>query len=503
MSSPSSSLVETQPLDSSQPSTSPPMPTDVPWGWLVNLKLRGLNSSLSSHAEHTLSPVMVETFKVGRDLSCNKIIDETMFIGSTEEDLQIVKVSRVQFQLNKEGNNVALVDKSMNGTYVNGFKVGKDKQHGLEHGDVIAILKFNYDVFLFISEGRLRQIFPRSVIDKYLVGRVLGEGASAVVKEAYARDTNEKVALKIIKKEKWPSKYSEPCDLSREAEIAAQLDHPCIVKVLGVFDEKDMFVIAMEYASGGELFDQVMNEADANLLTESMAKQRFYQISHAIAYLHTKKVCHRDLKLENILMIESSSTSLLKITDFGLSKNFDSIDVLETFVGTPVYMAPEVISLSGKLYDSHSYNEKSDCWSLGVVLYMLLSGVQPFRESSSVGLQNIIMAGKFDPMKGGRWAAVSEVAKDLVRKLLVVDPNVRLGAEEILGHEWFQRDKLVVRRAEVLMGLEKSEADSGRGSIADADGESVQENKRKRDEEPKIEELRLGKKRVFTEEAMS
>ena len=170
--------------------------------------------------------------------------------------------------------------------------------------------------------------------------------------------------------------------------------------------------------------------------------------------------------------------------------------MLETFGGTPVYMAPEVISLSGKL--SNSYTEKADCWSLGVVLYML----QPFRDCSSSGLQKIILEGKFDPMTGARWEAVSEVAKDLVGKLLVVDPNLRWGAEEILIHGWFQADRHVVKQAEMIMGLDKSEADSGRGSKApSSDGDQVV--KRKRDDEPYIERLRLGKKRGCTEEAMS
>ena len=113
----------------------------------------------------------------------------------------------------------------------------------------------------------------------------------------------------------------------------------------------------------------------------------------------------------------------LKFTDFGLSKH-----VLETFVGTPVYMAPEVISLANSKLPNTKYSCKSDCWSLGVVLYMLISGHQPFRDSNTDMLQEKIVTGQYEPMVGGRWQGVSDDAKDLVSKLLVVDPACRLGA---------------------------------------------------------------------------
>ena len=330
--------------------------------------------------------------------------------------------------------------------------------------------------------------------------RILGEGSIATVREGFDRNDHKQVAMKFIGKEKWPSKYSEPEDLSREVDILLPLQHPCITKVLDVVDDKS-FVIVMEYAAGGELFDQVLLEYEAGTLTEGVAKLRFYQISHTIAYLHDKNVCHRDLKLENILLMKKSPKSLVKITDFGLSKHFSSVDVLETFVGTPVYMAPEVISLSNSKVPNTMYSCKSDCWSLGVVLYMLISGHQPFRESSNEMLQEKIVTGQYEPMVGQRWQGVSDDAKDLVRKLLVVDPASRLGAEEILNHRWFVMDREVVRQAEEVMGLVGSEADSGRRSMVVKDGGDV---KRKRnggqDDEDKEGRARVGKKRGPTEE---
>ena len=342
----------------------------------------------------------------------------------------------------------------------------------------------------------MRQQYPPSITTKYLVGKTLGEGSSAIVREGFDRSNFKQVAMKFIGKEKWPSKYSEPNDLSKEVDILLELEHPCITKVLDVVDDEKLFVIVMEYAAGGELFDQVIKDYESNTLTEIVAKFRFYQICHTIAYLHGKNVCHRDLKLENILLMKRHPNSLIKITDFGLSKHFSSVDVLETFVGTPVYMAPEVISLSSSRA-FHSYSCKSDCWSLGVVLYMLLCGHQPFRDNSNEALQEKIMARKYEPMKGMRWEGVSEAAKDMVEKLLVVNPGLRLGADEILQHKWFVMDREVCRKAADVMGLGGSEADSGRGSMVVKEGGS----KRKRVEGGDEERERVGKKRGPTEEA--
>jgi len=495
----SPTLVDTQPLEDDLASASlqSSPPTNTPWGWLVTIN-QGF--SYSSCTEPVLNAVMGQMVKVGRDPSCTLALDEKMFVGSTDEDLQFGKISRVQFQLSKVGAGVALLDKSMNGTYVNGLKVGKDKQHSLDHGDMISILQLDFQVYLFLSEFRMKQLYPERVATKFLVGRTLGEGSSAVVREGFDRITHKQVAMKFIGKEKWPSKYSEPEDLSREVDILVELEHPCITKVYEVFDENNMFVIVMEYAAGGEVFDEVIKEYEAGKLTEAVAKLRFYQICHTISYLHKKNICHRDLKLENILLMNKRPRSLVKITDFGLSKHFNSVDVLETFVGTPVYMAPEVISLSSKnIFNNREYSCKSDCWSLGVVLYMLLSGHQPFRDTNSEMLQEKIMSGKYEPMTGGKWLKVTGDAKDLISQLLVVEPEKRLGADDILLHKWFGMDLEVVKQAMEIMGLVGSEADSGRGSMAV--GEHGDGSKRKREGlEVEDERPRRGKKRGLTEE---
>merc|ERR1719233_554645 len=437
--------------------------------------------------------------KVGRDSSCDLVLNEIVFTGSTDEDLQLVKVSRVQFQLQRTGSNVVMEDMSMNGTYVNGLKLVKGKQHSVDQGDMISILQTDFKVFLFISEVRLRQIYPHSVAKKYLVGRVLGEGSSAVVKEAFERSTYHQVAVKIIKKERWPRNYSKPDCNFKEVDIPLHIEHPCVTRVLEVFDEPTVFAIVMEYAPGGELFDQVVKESEKDtVLNEMTAKLRFYQICHTIAHLHQRNVCHRDLKLENILLMSNAPDSLIKITDFGLSKQFNSVEMLETFVGTPVYMAPEIFALTGNVFDRQSYTCKSDCWSLGVVLYLLLSGTQPFRDSDAEVLKQKIMTGQYQEMTGVRWDAISEDAKNLVSKLLVVDPGSRLSAEKILQHRWFSADMVTVNQARQVMGLDNSEeGDSGKGrSIGNENGDS---GKRKRDDAGKGTGAVFAKKKCFNQ----
>ena len=453
-----SSQPDTQPMeeDNCTASSSPDSP--LPWAWLVQLRS---NTGSVSHPQ--LHPLCGDRVSIGRDTSCTIQVDDRIFDGSEEECIQLVKLSREHFEISKEKSGITLVDLSMNGTYVNKLLVGKGNQYRLNHTDVISILVEDFSVFLYIDEKTLASLYSVQICRKYLVGREVGKGSSAVVREGFARGSNIKVAMKFICKKKWPGKYSLPQDLMKEVTILQELQHPCITKVLEVLEDENMLVIVMEFAAGGEVFDQVIADLAEKKLTEETAKLQFFQLSHTIAYLHSKHVCHRDLKLENILLMEPGPASLVKVTDFGLSKQFSSTNLLETFVGTPAYMAPEVITSY-----SSPYTSKSDCWSLGVILYILLSGHPPFHETQDKGLFSAITSGMFYPMKGPPWAKVSPLARDLVTKLLDTDHEKRLSAEKILDHEWFQGDRVVVDRAMEIMGLRESRdsvADSGVGSL--------------------------------------
>ena len=150
------------------------------------------------------------------------------------------------------------------------------------------------------------------------------------------------------------------------------------------------------------------------------------------------------------MLAELGSHSLIKVTDFGLAKIWGSGEKLETYVGTPVYMAPEVAACAG--HDASSYSAKSDCWSLGVVLYLLLCGRHPFPSNvSEAERDQKIKDGKMNPMVGSRWKHISDQAKALVRALLEVDPEKRLSCEETLAHPWFTKSPDVVDDATNLM----------------------------------------------------
>ncbi len=153
------------------------------------------------------------------------------------------------------------------------------------------------------------------------------------------------------------------------------------------------------------------------------------QLLSAVVYCHAKNVVHRDLKPENLLLDSQDKNALLKVIDFGTSQVFDPGKKMSAKIGTPMYIAPEVLS--------KSYTEKCDVWSCGVILYVLLSGTQPFAGASEFEIFQKIRKGVYS-MSGQRWEAVSKAAKDLVKNMMLYDPKQRYTALEALSHPWIQ-----------------------------------------------------------------
>ncbi|XP_052869802.1 uncharacterized protein LOC128275365 [Anopheles cruzii] len=245
----------------------------------------------------------------------------------------------------------------------------------------------------------------------------LGQGTYGKVQLGINKETGQEVAIKTIKK----SKIETEADLiriRREVQIMSSVQHPNIIHIYEVFENREKMVLVMEFAAGGELYDYL---SERKVLAEEEARRIFRQVSTAIYYCHKHKICHRDLKLENILLDENGNA---KIADFGLSNVFDDQRLLATFCGSPLYASPEIVK--GTPYQG----PEVDCWSLGVLLYTLVYGAMPFDGANFKRLVKQISQGDyFEPKKPSR-------ASPLIREMLTVCPRQRASVEQICNHWW-------------------------------------------------------------------
>ncbi|KAE8021731.1 hypothetical protein FH972_007597 [Carpinus fangiana] len=257
-------------------------------------------------------------------------------------------------------------------------------------------------------------------LQNYKLGRTLGFGSSGKVKIAEHILTGQKVAVKILNREKIKSMDMEE-KVRREIKILRLFMHPHIIRLYEIVDTPADIYVVMEYGKSGELFDYIVEKGR---LQEDEARNVFQQIISGVEYCHRNLVVHRDLKPENLLL---DSKCNVKIADFGLSNIMHDGHFLKTSCGSPNYAAPEVIS--GKLYDG----PEVDVWSCGVILYALLCGTLPFDDENIPNL--------FKKIKGGIYTLPSHLssgARDLIPRMLVVDPMKRMTIPEIRQHPWFQ-----------------------------------------------------------------
>ncbi|KAJ3213925.1 hypothetical protein HDU67_002289 [Dinochytrium kinnereticum] len=224
---------------------------------------------------------------------------------------------------------------------------------------------------------------PGLFLDRYIIERQLGEGSYGKVKLAIDNETNRRVALKVIHKStiKKPEHITR---IKREVRIMRLLNHPNIVKLYDVAETDKDIILAMEYVEGGELFDYIVAQ---NRLNDKTARRIFRQILSAVDYCHQSSVIHRDLKPENLLMDVKRN---IKIIDFGFVNLFDPEDTLKTFCGSPFYASPEMIL--GRQY----IGPEVDVWSMGVILYALLTGQLPFRDVNTKDLYRKITTSTFE-----------------------------------------------------------------------------------------------------------
>ncbi|XP_021360446.1 MAP/microtubule affinity-regulating kinase 3-like isoform X8 [Mizuhopecten yessoensis] len=254
-------------------------------------------------------------------------------------------------------------------------------------------------------------------IGKYRLIKTIGKGNFAKVKLAKHVPTGREVAIKIIDKTQLnPSSLQK---LFREVRIMKLLDHPNIVKLFEVIETEKTLYLVMEYASGGEVFDYLVAHGR---MKEKEARAKFRQIVSAVQYCHQKHIVHRDLKAENLLLDGDMN---IKIADFGFSNEFVPGNKLDTFCGSPPYAAPELFQ--GKKYDG----PEVDVWSLGVILYTLVSGSLPFDGQNLKELRERVLRGKYRiPFY------MSTDCENLLKKFLVLNPTKRASLENIMRDKW-------------------------------------------------------------------
>lgn len=254
-------------------------------------------------------------------------------------------------------------------------------------------------------------------IGNYQLSKTIGKGNFAKVKLARHILTGVEVAVKII--DKTSLNESNLAKLLREVDIMKRLDHPNIVKLYEVIDTEKTLYLIIEYANGGEVFDYLVAHGR---MKEKEARLKFRQIVSAVQYLHSQLIVHRDLKAENLLLDEELN---IKIADFGFSNYYNPGTKLDTFCGSPPYAAPELFQ--GKQYDG----PEVDVWSLGVILYTLVSGALPFDGTNLKELRERVMRGKYRiPFY------MSTECEQLLKRFLVLIPSRRSSLLDAMSDPW-------------------------------------------------------------------
>ncbi|THU55826.1 hypothetical protein C4D60_Mb11t10710 [Musa balbisiana] len=272
----------------------------------------------------------------------------------------------------------------------------------------------------------LRKPTGRDIGSRYELGQVLGRGEFGVTYLCTDKATGEHLACKSISKKKLRTAVDIE-DVRREVEIMRHLPaHPNIVKLKDTYEDDGAVHLVMELCEGGELFDRIVARGH---YTERAAAAVTRTIIEVIQVCHKHGVMHRDLKPENFLFGNKKENAPLKAIDFGLSVFFRPGDCFTEIVGSPYYMAPEVLK--------RNYGPEVDVWSAGVILYILLCGVPPFWAESEQGVAQAILRSVID-FKREPWPKVSDSAKDLVRHMLDPDPKQRFTAQQVIDHSWLQ-----------------------------------------------------------------
>ncbi|ESK93832.1 likely protein kinase [Moniliophthora roreri MCA 2997] len=329
---------------------------------------------------------------------------------------------------------------STNGVYINGHQMTKGSTRILKQGNEIAfgsrVTPETGEDYRFIFYHLAAGSPKKGLYAYYDLGPELGRGSFATVFRAISKTTGEWYAVKMIQESRRTGKEessSSNVNLQREIAIMQELHHPNICELKDVFvcDNNDINLV-IELVEGGDLLDCIINN---RITSEGQVRDIIRQLCEALSYIHGKGVAHRDLKPENILLTMDVPPRV-KVADFGLAKVADSMTMLKTMCGTPAYLAPEVV----RPVTDQGYDNLVDSWSVGVIVFSMLTGQSPFVEDDTqTDIRARIVGRRID------WNALENcpiftTSKDFIQQLLLEDPRERLTLTASLNHPWLAGD---------------------------------------------------------------
>ncbi|KAF8795325.1 Phosphorylase b kinase gamma catalytic chain like protein [Argiope bruennichi] len=282
----------------------------------------------------------------------------------------------------------------------------------------------------------------RDFYAKYEPKEVLGRGVSSTVRRCVEKDTGREFAAKIIDISADIDDSSGSLKEATLREIAILklvAGHPFIIELHDVFESSTFIFLVFEICKNGELFDYLTNVV---ALSEKKTKTLMKQLFECVEFIHSKNVVHRDLKPENILLDDSFN---IKLTDFGFAQVISDDEKLYELCGTPGYLAPELLK-SSMYENAEGYGKEVDIWACGVIMYTLLVGFPPFWHRKQMIMLRNIMECKYE-FCSPEWDDITELPKDLIRRLLILDPKKRITASQALQHDFF---KIVVAKGRVF-----------------------------------------------------
>lgn len=447
--------------------------------------------NMSSEKEHNVLEIRYKSvFIIGRSRSCD------LTLNGADISTKHCAFYFVENKAEPETPHlINIIDTSRNGTFVNGNRLVR-KDCILKNGDTITFGKtssflFRYSNASFTANSQhdikackdeplkggtgheaeiVNDVFkrpsqstqpgvrkalsvknivqrPTSVFDNYILGKELGVGHYATVKEGKNKATGQTVAIKIFHAQKTNDRKKME-QFKTETNILIKIKHENIVRLLDRFIEpvsksSIQTYLVLEKVSDGELFDRIIKKGK---LPQEETKAIFRQILSGLKYLHNNGIIHRDIKPENVLLSIKKRTSkdqtqdgpwdenelsiCVKIADFGLAKFIGEMQFTNTLCGTPSYVAPEVLA-------KKTYSNKVDIWSAGVLLYVCLCGFPPFSEQlGPPSMKEQIMEGKYE-FYSPYWDDIDDIVLDLIANLLVVEPDQRFSVEDTVNHPWF------------------------------------------------------------------